>query len=212
MGFGLHMGWAIEGAIGSNYKIDASYLSPNVNMAARLEAATRQYGVKILISGQIYELLSEELKLFCRIIDIVTVKGSLEPIKLYTVDLNEEALKPYRKERKDFSDKYKREKQVLIKKAMKASLDEQSLTKQILNKKQFKRLLNDARPVEFYIAFNSAFKYYVEGDWKKAKGFFIKCMLIYENDGPVNTLYEFIKSFEFVSPVDWRGYRSLTSK
>ena len=36
MGFGLHSGWAIEGAIGSEYKIDASYLSPNVNMASRL--------------------------------------------------------------------------------------------------------------------------------------------------------------------------------
>ena len=33
MGFGLHYGWAIEGAIGSNLKIDASYLSPDVNMA-----------------------------------------------------------------------------------------------------------------------------------------------------------------------------------
>jgi hypothetical protein len=36
MGFGLHVGWAIEGAIGSIYKIDASYLSPNVNIASRL--------------------------------------------------------------------------------------------------------------------------------------------------------------------------------
>mmetsp|Transcript_91091 Transcript_91091/g.125600 ORF Transcript_91091/g.125600 Transcript_91091/m.125600 type:complete len:90 (+) Transcript_91091:1114-1383(+) len=51
MGFGLHIGWAIEGAIGSYYKIDASYLSPNVNMASRLEAATKQFGVPILISG-----------------------------------------------------------------------------------------------------------------------------------------------------------------
>ena len=41
MGFGIHQGWAIEGAIGSMFKIDASYLSPNVNMAARLEAATK---------------------------------------------------------------------------------------------------------------------------------------------------------------------------
>lgn len=30
-----------KGAIGSSFKIDASYLSPNVNMAARLEAATK---------------------------------------------------------------------------------------------------------------------------------------------------------------------------
>ena len=41
MGLGLHFGWSIEGAIGSYYKIDASYLSPNVNMASRLESATK---------------------------------------------------------------------------------------------------------------------------------------------------------------------------
>merc|ERR1719262_871546 len=45
LGYGLHAGWAIEGAIGSEFKIDASYLSPNVNIATRLEAATKQYGV-----------------------------------------------------------------------------------------------------------------------------------------------------------------------
>lgn len=57
MGLGLHVGWAIEGAIGSSYKIDASYLSPNVNMAARLEAATKQFGVEILISGPLFNLI-----------------------------------------------------------------------------------------------------------------------------------------------------------
>lgn len=41
MGFGLHFGWAIEGAIGSSFKIDVSYLSPNVNMSAVLEACTK---------------------------------------------------------------------------------------------------------------------------------------------------------------------------
>lgn len=52
MGFGLHVGWAIEGAIGSSFKIDASYLSPNVNLASRLEAACKQYGVSVLFSGE----------------------------------------------------------------------------------------------------------------------------------------------------------------
>ncbi len=58
MGFGLHVGWAIEGAIGSEYKIDASYLSPNVNMASRLEAATKQFGTTILLSDHFVALLS----------------------------------------------------------------------------------------------------------------------------------------------------------
>lgn len=40
IGCGLHVGWSIEGAIGSEFKIDASYLSPNVNLASRLNAAT----------------------------------------------------------------------------------------------------------------------------------------------------------------------------
>jgi class 3 adenylate cyclase len=50
MGFGLHVGWAIEGAVGSLYKVDATYLSPHVNMASRLETSSRQYGVPLLLS------------------------------------------------------------------------------------------------------------------------------------------------------------------
>merc|ERR1711916_211755 len=50
MGFGLHAGWAIEGAVGSLQKVDATYLSPHVNMAARLETSSRQYGVPLLMS------------------------------------------------------------------------------------------------------------------------------------------------------------------
>jgi class 3 adenylate cyclase len=88
MGFGLHQGWAIEGAIGSYFKIDASYLSPNVNLASRLEAATKQYQVPILISGNLQSIFNERVGQFCREIDIVTVKGSIKPIKLFTIDLN----------------------------------------------------------------------------------------------------------------------------
>lgn len=61
MGFGLHIGWAIEGAIGSVFKIDASYLSPNVNMAARLEAATKQYGVPLLMTNELVHNMSKKV-------------------------------------------------------------------------------------------------------------------------------------------------------
>mmetsp|Transcript_40429 Transcript_40429/g.61668 ORF Transcript_40429/g.61668 Transcript_40429/m.61668 type:complete len:207 (+) Transcript_40429:1948-2568(+) len=88
MGFGLHHGWAIEGAIGSQFKIDASYLSPNVNMASRLEYATKQFGTEILISGAMYDILSRKFKGICREIDRVTVKGSNVPISLFTIDID----------------------------------------------------------------------------------------------------------------------------
>lgn len=58
MGFGLHAGWAIEGAVGSLQKVDATYLSPHVNMAARMEAASKQFGVAILMSERFFEVRS----------------------------------------------------------------------------------------------------------------------------------------------------------
>lgn len=61
---------------GSEFKIDASYLSPNVNMASRLEAATKQFGVSLLLSGDFVDLLSPWVQQRVRQIDCVTVKGS----------------------------------------------------------------------------------------------------------------------------------------
>ena len=90
LGYGLHYGWAIEGAIGTAYKIDASYLSPHVNMAARLEEATKQFGVPILMSGPFVCLLSppsqHPLTAYIRPVDVVRVKGSAVPIALFTFD------------------------------------------------------------------------------------------------------------------------------
>ena len=49
-GCGLHYGMAIEGAIGSARKIDASYLGPDVDLSDVLEASTKVYKVPILVS------------------------------------------------------------------------------------------------------------------------------------------------------------------
>lgn len=50
MGFGLHIGWGIEGAVGSNFKIDATYLSPHVNLASALKDATKKYDIPLLMT------------------------------------------------------------------------------------------------------------------------------------------------------------------
>lgn len=55
-------------------------------MAARLEAATKQFGVPLLISGALRNIMSERCRREMRHIDRVTVKGSIEPIDLYTCD------------------------------------------------------------------------------------------------------------------------------
>ena len=62
LGFALHLGWAIEGAIGSDFKIDAAYLSPNVEVSSLLEEITRDYAVPLLFTGQLFEQLSEKVQ------------------------------------------------------------------------------------------------------------------------------------------------------
>ena len=94
MGFGLHAGWAIEGAVGSIHKVDATYLSPHVNMAARLETSSRQYGVPILISQNAFDLFSSDTQKLCRKCDVVTVKGSEVPIGVFTYDALQDQMFP----------------------------------------------------------------------------------------------------------------------
>lgn len=62
-------------------------------MAARLEAATKQYGVALLISGALHDIFTDDIKLLCREIDTVTVKGSIQPMRLFTVDINFDNMK-----------------------------------------------------------------------------------------------------------------------
>ena len=93
LGFGLHAGWAIEGAIGSVLKIDMTYLSPHVNMSARLEGLTKTYGVPLLFTNCLYNLFTTKgIKGLCRRIDRVVVKGTDDPFELFTVDLFPERL------------------------------------------------------------------------------------------------------------------------
>jgi len=93
LGFGLHFGWSVEGPVGSPTKIDCSYLSPEVKISDRLEAATKTYQVNILMSGQFYDLLSPHIKTGVRLIDHVTLKGGHKPFRIYCCDRSNLSLK-----------------------------------------------------------------------------------------------------------------------
>ncbi|KAL1499281.1 hypothetical protein AB1Y20_011491 [Prymnesium parvum] len=86
IGFGLHFGWSVEGPVGSPKKIDCSYLSPEVKISDRLEAATKIYSSNILMSGQFYDLLSDHIKVGIRLIDHITLKGGHKPFRVYADD------------------------------------------------------------------------------------------------------------------------------
>ena len=184
LGFGLHYGWGIEGAIGSHHKIDCSYLSPNVNIAARLETATNIYGVDILFSGEFYELLSDYMKEKCRKIDVVTLKGSEKPVNLYTVDLNKN-IKPgkstSKKDRmslRERMDYYGQKKRKLWKK-----YESQKKNKTIgeiyyKESKGFRQILMNQKASLFYYNFEEGLSHYIDGEWEEASVYLYKALYL----------------------------------
>ena len=212
MGFGLHMGYGIEGAVGSTYKIDASYLSPNVNIAARLETATRQFKLSILISGVLYDLFTDDMKNICRYVDKVTVKGSELPLDLYTIDLNlnvsrqkeSKILIVSNKEKRNIFNEKKLELDALIEECG-------SVTPIILEKNSYQELIK-IRSDDFKDSWNKGIECYKKGDWKNANIYFGTCLKIDPDDGPANVLSNYIKSRNLKAPNNWKGVRELSSK
>ena len=213
MGFGLHLGYGIEGPVGSVFKMEASYLSPNVNIAARLETATKQFGVNLLISGKLYNIFTEDLKNICRYVDCVRVKGSTEPIDLYTIDINSNIQPQKEKTIQIIKNSEIRTKILKEKKMMIESLINEfgSISPIILEKKSYIELI-DEKSDEFYDAWENAILFYKNGNWEKARKYFEECLKEDKNDGPSKTLYNYIKKFNFKSPNNWKGERELTSK
>jgi hypothetical protein len=69
MGFGLHAGTAVQGAIGSQRKLDATYIGESVERSEFLESSTKTYGVPILMSDSFYNLLEPANRRRCRKVD-----------------------------------------------------------------------------------------------------------------------------------------------
>ena len=213
MGFGLHVGYGIEGAIGSSYKIDASYLSPNVNIAARLETATRQFGVSLLISGPLYDKCSDDMKRICRYVDCVMVKGSEQPLDLYTVDVNLD-LKPSDEKKVHYASiKEKRKKYAIKREQFRKEVEfTRNVPQAVLVKSSYMELLKTKRNEEFYSLWNDGVTCYKEGNFNKAGECFKKCLAIEPNDGPAKTLLKYFEKVKYMKPQGWKGVRELTSK
>ena len=211
MGFGLNVGWAIEGAIGSSSKIDCSYLSENVNISARLMLATRQYGVSMLISGVTYDLLSPGMKELFRCIDVITVKGSKQIIGVYTVDLNQN-LRMRRKFKYDNLDVKKKYYEMRKRKTMFRLSETQDMQLYIDQEEEFNDLFDTKQNTSQFISnWESGFKAYIAGQWQLAKNHFNFCKE-FCNDGPANTLLNYMQSYSYQAPAEWKGYRKLMSK
>ncbi len=80
-GVALHSGNVLVGNKGSAQRLDYGLIGDSVNEAARIEALTKVYGVRLLVSGVTAAQISKLGE--HRLVDRVIVKGKTEPVDLF---------------------------------------------------------------------------------------------------------------------------------
>ncbi|THD68251.1 MAG: CHASE2 domain-containing protein [Bradyrhizobium sp.] len=83
VGVGLNTGTCVVGNMGSTLRFDYSVLGDTVNLAARLEGQTKEYGFSILVGSKTAMAIKEKFAILE--LDFIMVKGKKEPEVIYAI-------------------------------------------------------------------------------------------------------------------------------
>lgn len=213
LSFGLHFGWAIEGAVGTEFKIDASYLSPNVSIANSIERATGVYDVPFIVAESVFELLGTRMQSLLRVIDRVRIIGSPTPMRLFSVDLDTLAVKvgpPPLKIAWNPRNRFKARQYLETEKDAKLAPDLDTVD--LFDSDPNIQAMRQRYTVEFMKSFSLGYQNYSQGEWPVARRVLMSTqMMLGIEDGPSMALLEFMERYLFMPPKDWKdpGARDL---
>ena len=216
LGFGLHLGQSIEGAIGSMFKIDASYLSTDVNMANELEENTKTFKKELIMSGDFYDYLSEDAKAYVRLLDIFKSKSG-QIIRLYSIDLDLENIPIEKQKDSMFKENNIEKKWEIIKQKRKISKilyddivirHKSDIWNEFVSEDDDFKLVRENYPNEFVETYNNGMEEFKKGNWPEAKDLLTSAQELIEGEDPAIKLnIEYMEKYKFLSPHTWKGYK-----
>eukprot|EP00929_Paragymnodinium_shiwhaense_P022827 TRINITY_DN14467_c0_g1_i1.p1 TRINITY_DN14467_c0_g1~~TRINITY_DN14467_c0_g1_i1.p1 ORF type:complete len:983 (-),score=183.02 TRINITY_DN14467_c0_g1_i1:298-3246(-) len=208
----LHAGWAIEGAVGSEFKIDASYMSPNVSTAETVSQLTRIYGVPVLVSHSVLDMCTHGMAAKCRLIDRVKLCHWTFFLELFTIDLDHMSLtvevqgpQPVWNTRQRF-----RARQLLDSEKT-ARLNEQVSMASYFQTNPDIAAMRFRYTLEFIHIFDNGLQNYLEGEWGVAERLLRRTStLLGVEDGPSLALLRYMARFNYCTSDSWCGVREIS--
>ena len=84
VGIGINSGQALVGNMGSDQRFDYSVIGDPVNLAARLESASKTLGHTLIVGENTKKVIDDKFPF--KFVDSITVKGKTEPVNVYTLE------------------------------------------------------------------------------------------------------------------------------
>lgn len=228
--FGIHVGWAIEGSIGTDQKVDALYISPDVQIAKRVEDLNEKYQTQILLTGEFYDLLSEKGQLSVRQLDQVFIKEAQSELKqLWVFDMkpidtikeedeDEDELAGLNEEKiprkiGDFIEiDFNMEDADDMRQEQMDGVKGLTFIEKVFEIDHDFRCIQRQRNPEFEQLYDKGLQSYILGDWVQAQMAWQMCSDQFKSDGPLAYMLSIMEKTKAMAPENWNGGMNMDLK